>query len=118
LTTLAIVTIIEVMKSLGKFAIVYAPVVKEHLKSIDRKYYSLIRKTIEQQLMYEPGVETRNRKPLKRLAPGARWEIRFGRNNRFRVFYRAEREKREVEVLAIGEKRGNRLVIGGEEIEL
>ena len=111
-------TIIEVMRRTEKFVIVYAPIVKEHLRHIDRKYYSLIRRTIEQQLTYEPDVETKNRKPLKRLALGATWEIRFGRGNRFRVFYRVERERKEVEILAIGEKKGHRLVIGGEEIEL
>lgn len=106
------------MKASAKFTIVYPHVIKRHLRFIERKYYSLIRETIEQQLSYEPDVETRNRKPLKRLALGATWEIRFGHQNRFRVFYRVDREKREVIILAIGEKKGNRLLIGGEEIEI
>ena len=49
---------------------------------------------------------------------GATWELRFGPDNRFRVFYRVERQAQEVHVLAIGVKRGNRLFIGGTEIEL
>ena len=78
-----------------------------------------IRVTIEQQLRYEPAKENRNRKPLKRPVNfGATWEIRFGRGNRFRVFYQVDPVSRQVIILAIGEKRGNRLRIGGEEIEL
>jgi mRNA-degrading endonuclease RelE of RelBE toxin-antitoxin system len=64
-------------------------------------------------------VETRNRKPLKRpTVLGGDWEIRFGPNNRFRVFYAVNRESSEVYILAIGEKRGNRLLVGGQEVEL
>jgi LuxR family maltose regulon positive regulatory protein len=44
----------------------------------------LIRQSIEQQLIHQPGVETRNRKPLQRPASiGADWELRCGPNNRF-----------------------------------
>jgi len=112
-------TIILTMKPPSRYEIIYAPVVKNHVKALGRQYYSLIRRTIEEQLSFEPLRETRNRKPLKRLAWfGATWELRFGPNNRFRVFYRVEAERKEVFVLAIGEKKGNRLRIGGEEIEI
>jgi mRNA-degrading endonuclease RelE of RelBE toxin-antitoxin system len=101
------------------FTLIYAPLVQEHLRAIDPKYYSLIRGEIEAQLLFEPGVESRNRKPLKRpIASDATWEIRFGPDNRFRVFYRVERKKYRVNILAIGEKKGNRLLVGGKEIEL
>jgi mRNA-degrading endonuclease RelE of RelBE toxin-antitoxin system len=101
------------------FTLVYAPLVKEHLRAIDPKYYSLIRSQIETQLLLEPAVESRNRKPLKRpVAFEATWEIRFGQGNRFRVFYKVERKKMIVNILAIGEKKGNRLFVGGKEIEL
>jgi len=107
------------MKPPSRYEIVYAPVVKSHVKALGRRDYSLIRRTIEEQLQVEPLQETRNRNPLKRPAWfGATWELRFGPNNRFRVFYKADREAREVYVLAIGEKEGNRLKIGGEEIEI
>jgi mRNA-degrading endonuclease RelE of RelBE toxin-antitoxin system len=93
--------------------------VTKHLKSIDSKYDSLIREKIEDQLQFEPNVETKNRKPLRQPAPfGAEWEIRFGPNNRFRVLYDIDEDKREVQILAIGEKDGNRLLVGGEEVEL
>ena len=100
------------------FDLVYAPQVKEHLTAIERKYYGLIRQEIEAQLQLEPDVDTRNRKPLKRaVAFEAEWEIRFGPNNRFRVFYKVVQDARAVHILAIGVKVRDRLYIGGEEIE-
>ena len=108
-----------IMSVSQSFETIYAPQVKTHLKSIERKYHALIRNAIENQLEFEPIIETRNRIPLKQPAEfGADWEIRFGPNNRFRVFYEANEVDREVHVLAIGVKRGNKLFIGGEEIEL
>ena len=102
-----------------RFNLIYAPQVKQHLRAIARKHHALIRSKIEEQLQFEPDVETRNRKPLKRPVEfGAEWEIRFGPNNRFRVFYEADREQRAVYILAVGVKRGNRLLIGGKEVEL
>jgi len=101
------------------FELIYDPKVAQHLAKIERKYHSLIRCTIEEQLSYEPEVETRNRKPLLRPTElGATWEIRFGPNNRFRVFYEADQTNCEVYILAIGIKVGSRLFIGGEEFEL
>ena len=100
------------------FDLAYAPQVKEHLKAIERRYYGLIRQEIEAQLPFEPDVETRNRKSLKRaIAFEAEWEICFGPNNRFRVFYKVVQDTRAVHILAIGVKVRDRLYIGGEEIE-
>lgn len=99
------------------FILVYDPKVKEHLRAIEAKYHSLIRATIEEQAQFEPETETRNRKPLQRpMKPEATWELRFGPDNRFRVFYAMDRERHEVQILAIGVKERNRLFIGGEEI--
>lgn len=107
------------MNSKRAFELVYAPQVKEHLKAIECKYYGLIRQEIEAQLQFEPDVETRNRKPLKRAVVfEAEWEIRFGPNNRFRVFYEVDRDARAVYILTIGVKVRDRLYIGGEEVEL
>ena len=99
--------------------LIYAPLVKRHLRPIERKYHSFIREAIELQLKHEPDVETKNRKPLKRpILWGAKWELRCGPNNRFRVFYKVDRKVHEVDILTIGEKRGDRLGVGREEIEL
>ncbi len=102
-----------------RFELIYDGEVAFHLRAIERKYHSLIRNNVEEQLRFEPDVETKNRKPLQRpaLFP-ARWELRFGSNNRFRVFYYIQYEENAVYVLAIGEKRRNRLFIAGEEFEL
>jgi len=107
------------MNAKSRFDLIYAPQVKAHLQAIERKYHSLIRRTIETQLQFEPNLETRNKKPLKRpVELGADWEIRFGPDNRFRVFYSVEQENRQVFILAIGVKRGNRLIIDREEVNL
>lgn len=100
------------------FTLVYADEIKEHLRAIDAKYHSVIESEIDSQLLHEPDVETRNRKPLKRpIAFGADWELRLGPNNRFRVFYQVNAESREVRILAIGVKERNQLYFGGEEFE-
>ena len=102
-----------------KYVLIYAPITKLHLKTIERKYYSLIRTSIEDELQVEPDVETINRKPLKRpVTFEAEWELRFGPDNKFRVFYDINIESHEVHILAIGVKEGNRLFIGGNEVKL
>ena len=102
-----------------RFRIFYAPVVKEHLRIVERKYYGLIKREIELQLADAPDQESANR---KRLGPTTEveveWELRCGPNNRFRVFYRIHTSAQAVVVVAIGVKRGSRLRIGGEEVEL
>jgi mRNA-degrading endonuclease RelE of RelBE toxin-antitoxin system len=101
------------------YFLVYAPDVKRHLRAVERQYYSLIRETIQEQLLFEPDAETRNRKPLRQPAVfEAEWELRFGPDNRFRVFYEIDRENRKVYILAIGVKERDRLFIGGEEVQL
>jgi hypothetical protein len=100
------------------FVLVYASAVKEHLRVIETKYHSFIQSETVAQLLFEPDVETRNRKPLQRPTVfGAEWELRLGPDNRFRVFYQIDADNREVRVLAVGVKDRNRLFIGGEEME-
>ncbi len=102
-----------------RFTIVYAPITKQHLQAIEAKYYSLIRDSISEQLAFEPTIETRNRKPLKRpVVFMATWELRFGPHNRFHAYYDVDLEQASVAILAIGRKQGNPVVIGGEEIRL
>ena len=101
------------------FSLVYDPAVAGHLVAIEPKYHSLIRSAIEEQLRFEAETATRNRKPLERpVALGARWELRLGPDNRFRVFYRVDAERREVRILGVGVKVRNRLFLAGEEVEL
>lgn len=100
------------------FTLVYADEVKDHLRAIEAKYHSVIQTEIETQLLHEPDVESRNRKPLQRpIAFGADWELRLGPDNRFLVFYQVKTKSREVRVLAIGVKDRSRLFFGGVEFE-
>lgn len=48
----------------------------------------------------------------------ATWELRFGPENMFRVFYDVHVTTYEVHILAIGTKERDKLYVGGEEIEL
>ncbi|HEY1378096.1 MAG TPA: type II toxin-antitoxin system RelE/ParE family toxin [Gemmataceae bacterium] len=97
---------------------IYARGVTRHLEFIDARYDSLIREAMETQLRFEPNVETKNRKPLRQPAPfAAHWEIRFGPNNRFRILYDIDEDQRVVQVVAIGEKVRNRLIVGGEDVD-
>ena len=120
LTIPFLVTIIIVMMTKKQiYTLKYAPITKLHLEVINRKFYSLIRTSIENYLQYDPDIETRNRKPLKRqITFEAEWELRFGPDNRFRVFYDIDMGSREIHILAIGEKVRDRLIIGRKEIKL
>jgi hypothetical protein len=70
---------------------------------------------VDEQLLHEPGVETRNRKPM-RPNPVAPWELRVGD---LRVYYDiAEEPIQLVTILAVGIKRRNHVRIGGKEIDL
>jgi len=102
------------------FEVVYRPATLRHLNAIQSKYLSLIRETIKEQLSHEPFTETTNRKPLLRESSFGEnvWEIRFGPQNRLRVFYCADPDvPRRVVVEAIGIKDRNRLMIGGQEVK-
>lgn len=97
------------------FDLIYDPEIRSHLDAIEPKHHSLIRAAIEEQLRFEPETTTRNRKQLERPVDfGARWELRFGPENGFRVFYRVDPDGREVHILAIGVKKKNRILIAGE----
>jgi|GraSoiStandDraft_16_1057320.scaffolds.fasta_scaffold233696_2 mRNA-degrading endonuclease RelE of RelBE toxin-antitoxin system len=101
------------------YTLAFASAATGHLRAIDAKYHNLVRENISERLRFEPGAETKNRKPLRQPAPfAATWEIRFGPENRFRVLYDIDEQARMVQILAIGEKERERLFIGGEEVQL
>ena len=95
------------------YEIRFASSARQHLREFAVGERAEIIASVEKQLSHEPLVETRNRKHL-RPNPIAPWELRV-RN--WRVFYEVD-EPGVVTVLAVGEKRGNRLYIEGEEMEL
>lgn len=101
------------------YDMVYDREVLRYIAAVPKKHRSLIRREIEAALLHEPDRESRNRKPLLRpTSLGSAWEIRFGPDNRFRVFYKVDPETRRVLVLAMGEKRRNTLLICGKEFDL
>ena len=84
----------------------------EHLSAQQR---STVIDAIQTHLVHEPLKETRNRKPL-RPNPIAPWELRIGA---LRVFYEAPTEPpNTVNILAVGIKARNKLLIAGQEIAL
>lgn len=84
---------------------VYTPVLNRggrgegHLRALTIPERSAALDAIERQLLHEPLVETRHRKPL-RPNPIAPWELRFGK---LRVFYEVvPGEPSLVRILAVG----------------
>jgi len=97
------------------YLIEFAESVKEQLKELPAYQRALVIEIIEKQLQYEPLIETKNRKRL-RPNPIAPWELRI---RHIRVFYEVTDEEPDiVNILAIGQKRGNTLLISGKEIKL
>ncbi|RMI26808.1 MAG: type II toxin-antitoxin system RelE/ParE family toxin [Calditrichaeota bacterium] len=97
------------------YRIEFAKSVINQIKALPAYQRPRLLKSIEEQLTYEPLQETRNRKPL-RPNPLAPWELRIGE---LRVFYEVcEDEPDVVRILAVGQKKGNRLIIAGKEIQL
>ncbi|MBI4519186.1 MAG: type II toxin-antitoxin system RelE/ParE family toxin [Deltaproteobacteria bacterium] len=91
-----------------------------HLAGLTARERSTVVDAIEEQLSYEPLVETRNRKLLK-PNPIASWELRVGA---LHVFYDVVSIEPVpggsslVRVLAVGKKERNELRIGGKVIQL
>ena len=61
----------------------YSPEAEEHLKVLTTRQQVLILDNIDKQLIYQPTVETRNRKRM-RPNPVALWELRI---DDLRVYY-------------------------------
>ena len=95
------------------YEIRFASSAKRHIQAFPVGKRAVIVAAVETQLSHEPLVETRNRKRL-RPNPIAPWELRV---RSMRMFYDVD-QPGVVTVLAIGAKRGNKLYIEGEEMEL
>jgi mRNA-degrading endonuclease RelE of RelBE toxin-antitoxin system len=66
---------------------------------------------LEVHLRYQPSQGTRRIKPL-RPNPVAEWELRLGD---YRVLYDVDKTQRVVTVQVVGEKKGNRFFVQGQE---
>src|SRR5213595_848495 len=80
-----------------------------HLGGLARYAQRIVLDGIELYLRHQPTQETRRIK-LLRLNPVASWELRLGD---YRVLYDVAEEDRFVNVLVVGEKRGNQLYVLG-----
>ena len=101
------------------YEILYDDEVAGHMAAIDKKYHSLVRREIENQLTYEPDKETLNKGPLEKPSIlGIAWRLRFGPDNTLRVYYRFDAVIHEVYILAVGIKAKNRLYLGGKEFQI
>ena len=95
----------------------FVPDAEAHLKALTAAQRSLVWSSIEEQLVHQPTVPTRNRKLMEpnRLAT---WELRV---RDLRVYYDVREEAEEgavVEVQAVGIKIRDRVRIGDQEYEL
>ena len=97
------------------YVIEYSPEAEDHLRLLSTHQQRLVTGTIDRQLLNQPTIETKNRKPM-RPNPVAPWELRIGN---LRVYYDIEdKPKRRVFVLAVGIKERNQVRIGKEIIKL
>jgi mRNA-degrading endonuclease RelE of RelBE toxin-antitoxin system len=93
----------------------YSPEAEKHLRFLTARQRAMVLDEVDEQLIHEPRVETRNRKPM-RPNPLAPWELRIGN---LRVYYDVEDEPEPVvQIRAVGIKERNRVRIGKEVIEL
>ena len=97
------------------YRIEYSPEAEEHLRFLTTRQRVSVPDGVDEQLTYQPTVETRNRKPM-RPNPLAPWELRIGK---LRVYYDVEEEPEPlVSIRAVGIKDRNRMRISKEVIEL
>jgi mRNA-degrading endonuclease RelE of RelBE toxin-antitoxin system len=98
-----------------KYRIEYSPETEEHFQYLSKRQQGIVLDAVERQLQFQPGIETRNRKPM-RPNPLAPWELRIGT---LRVYYDFEDSpERVVFIRAIGIKQRNNVIIGREMIQL
>jgi len=96
------------------FSIEFSPDARDHLRLLRKRDQQIIVDAIAAQLTHQPDQPTAHRKPLEDN-PLAPWELRIGDD---RVFYDINHDDQVVVIMAVGQKIHNRLLIGGEEIEL
>ena len=97
------------------YRIDYSPEAVDHMEGLTARQSATVLDVVTRSLTHEPTVPTRQRKVLRANAV-APWELRIGD---LRVYYEVKDDpERVVVVKAIGVKERNRVLIGGEEVEL
>ena len=100
------------------YVIEYSPPSREHLAALSAGQRATVLDEVDVQLLHQPTVVTRNRKPLQQpLQPNplARFALRVAE---LRVYDEVDEARRVVEIRAVGIKDRDRVFIGGEEIDL
>ena len=97
------------------YIIEYSPGAEDHLGWLTTRQQRIVLDAVDRQLVEQPNVETRNRKPMRPNAV-APWELRIGN---LRVYYEMKDDPQfTVTILAIGIKDRNQVRIAGERIKL
>ena len=97
------------------YRIDYSPEAVDHVERLTARQSATVIDVVARGLTHEPTVPTRQRKVLRANAV-APWELRIGN---LRVYYEVKAEPEPLVVVkAIGVKDRNRVLIGGEEVEL
>ena len=97
------------------YRIEYSPATDDHLRALTARQRAAVFDAVDGQLAHQPGLETRNRKPM-RPNPLSPWELRIGE---LRVYYEiSDKPNNVVTIVAVGVKDRNRVLIGGKDIEL
>ena len=99
---------------LPQFEVAFTESALDDLRFFKKNEQGVILGAIEQQLMRQGLVSTRNRKPL-RPNDLSEWEVRIGSH---RVFYDVDEANQKVTIKAVGWKEHNKLFIRGKEYQL
>lgn len=95
-------------------AVEFTPAAVRQFSKLPKAVRSFVKEGIRAHLVdADPGETTRNKFRLRRVSPYADYELRLGD---WRVFYRLLPER--VVITLLGEKRGNTLIVEGEELVL
>jgi mRNA-degrading endonuclease RelE of RelBE toxin-antitoxin system len=97
------------------YEVEYSPETVEHMEALTARQQKAVLDGVDEQLAFQPTVETRNRKPMRpnSLAP---WELRIGN---LRVYYVVQEQPApKVLIRAIGIKQRNQVRITNKVVEL
>lgn len=97
-----------------KFTIEITEEAIEDLEYFDKSTRVTILNAIDVQLVDQPLLETRNRKPLRPDSQFS-WELTI---DKYRVFYDVSEEGNLVSIVSVGYKEHNKLYIKGQEVNI